>query len=113
MSLEWGHATRAAAKKLAAAISEVAIDRRHHKLAERALNGEFTDYSDAHECPITELYRLCRQFGLHGIADRVANGEFDATHEEADEWANSESGQEIARQLTPEMREIFGLKINS
>ena len=113
MSLQWGPATKASAERQAEAIRAVATERRHHKLADRAAAGEFTDYADTHDCPITELYRLCRQCGLHDIAERVASGEFDATTEESDEWMKSTSGQEIAKELLPEMRDVFGLKLNN
>ena len=112
MSIQWGPATKAAAERQAAAIREVATEERHHKLAERAANGEFTDYADTHDCPITELHRLCRQYGLHSVADRVVNGDFDADKAESDEWAKSESGQSIAKELSPAMRDAMGLKLN-
>lgn len=113
MSLQWGPATKAAAERQAAAIRAAATEARHHKLADRAAAGEFTDYADTHACPITELHRLCRQYGLHAIADRVANGDFDATGDESDEWMKSSSGQEIARELSPEMRDVIGMKLNN
>lgn len=113
MSIEWGPHTKAAAERQAAAIRAVATEARHHKLADRAAAGEFTDYADTHACPITELHRLCRQYGLHALADRVANGDFDATKDESDEWMKSASGQEIARELSPEMREVVGMKLNN
>lgn len=109
----YGPATKAAAERQAEAIREVATELRHFKLAERAASGEFTDYSDAHARPITELHRLCRQYGLHTLADRVADGEFDATKEESDEWANSPSGQAIAKELPPEMRSALGLNLKN
>jgi hypothetical protein len=104
-----GPATKATADRLAAAIREVATEQRHYRLAERAAGGEFADYGEAHVCPITECHRLCRQYGLHSIADRLADGEFDASKEESDEWARSASGQEIAQQLSPDMRKLLGL----
>lgn len=107
-----GPATKATADRLAAAIREVATETRHHRLAGRAATGEFGDYADTHVCPITELNRLCRQFGLHALADRVADGEFDASKEESDEWARSPSGQAIAKDLSPEMRNVIGIKLN-
>lgn len=113
MAIEWGPATKAAAERQAKAIWEVASEPRHFRLAERAEQGEFTDYADTHACPITELHRLCRQYGLHALADRVANGEFDANKEESDEWAKSSSGQEIAKELPEAMREVLGLKLNN
>jgi hypothetical protein len=107
-----GPATKATADRLTAAIRAVATEARHHKLAARAETGEFGDYADMHVCPITELHRLCRQFGLHGLADRVAAGEFDASKEESDEWARSPSGQAAAAELSPEMRDVIVIKLN-
>jgi hypothetical protein len=100
MSIEWGPATKASAERLAAAIREVATENHHYGLAQRAADGEFTDYADTHVCPITELHRLCREYGLHELADRVANGDFDAGPEESDEWAASPSGQSAMKELS-------------
>ena len=108
-----GPATKATADRLAAAIREAATERRHHRLADRAATGEFADYGDAHVCPITECHRLCRQYGLHSIAERLASGEFDASAEESDEWARSPSGQAAAKELSPEMRAVIGIKLNN
>ena len=108
-----GPATKATADRLVAAIKEVATEPRHHKLAERAAAGEFADYADTHACPITELHRLCKQWGLHSLADRVANGEFDASYEESQEWMRSDSGQSIAKDLSPEMRALFGMELKN
>ena len=113
MAIEWGPHTKAAAERQAEAIRAVATEPRHHRLADRATSGEFTDYADTHDCPITALYELCRQYGLHALADRVANGDFDATMEESDEWVKSESGQAIARELPPEMRDVLNMKLNN
>lgn len=113
MSITWGPHTKAAAERQAAAIRAFATERRHHKLADRAAKGEFTDYANTHACPITELYRICRQFGLHALAERVADGEFDATKDESDEWMKSQSGQDIARELSPELRDVLGMKLNN
>ena len=104
-----GPATKATADRLAAAIREVATEERHHRLAKRVETGEFGDYADTHVCPITELHKLCRQFGLHTLAERVAAGEFDASKAESDEWAASPSGREAAAMLPPAMRAALGL----
>jgi hypothetical protein len=64
-------------------------------------------------CPITQLYSELTAAGFTKFAARVANGEFDATKEESDEWAASPSGQEAAKQLSPEMREVLGLRLNN
>jgi hypothetical protein len=113
MAIEWGPHTKAAADKLAAAIKAYNPDGKHDKLMARAAAGEFTDYSDAHACPITELHRLCRKYGLNELAERIADGEFDATIEESDEWMKSQSGQDIAKELPQAMRDILGMKLNN
>jgi hypothetical protein len=51
--------------------------------------------------------------GFTKFAARVANGEFDATKEESDEWARSPEGQEIAKSLSPEMRRVLGMDLNN
>ena len=48
MAIEWGPQTKAAAERQAAAIRAAATESRHHKLADRAASGEFTDYADTH-----------------------------------------------------------------
>lgn len=108
-----GPATKATADRLVEAIREYNADGKHDKLMARAATGEFADYGDLHACPITELHRLCKKYGLHALAARVANGEFDASKEESDEWARSSSGQAAARELSPEMRAVFGLPLVS
>jgi hypothetical protein len=108
MSLAWGPHTRAAAERQAAAIRSEAKDERGERLAVRAAGGEFTDYADTHMCPITELYKMCRQYGLHKMADRLKNGDFDATGPESDEWVNSPSGKAAFAQLSPTMKKALG-----
>jgi hypothetical protein len=85
---------------------------KYETLALRAATGEFDDYADTHVCPITQLYGELMAAGFTKFAARVANGEFDATKEESDEWMRSPSGQEAARRLPPAMRELFGMKLN-
>lgn len=65
----------------------------YEALAVRALTGEFDDYGSKHACPITELWKELQRAGLEKFARRVAGGEFDATQEESDEWANSAEGK--------------------
>jgi hypothetical protein len=108
---ELGPARAATAKRLAEAIRDAATEERHRRLADRAETGEFSDYSDAHACGITEAHRLCQQYGLGAIAQRLATGEFDATKEESDEWARSASGQDAAKQLSPALRKMLGLDL--
>lgn len=86
---------------------------KYEAFAKRAETGEFDDYADTYVCPITQLYSELLAAGFNKFAARVANGEFDATKEESDEWARSPSGQEAAKQLSPAMREVLGLKLNN
>lgn len=103
--------------KLAAALREVAAKAgadnaaKYEAFAVRAATGEFDDYADTYDCPITQLHGELTRAGFTKFAARVANGEFDATREESDEWARSPAGQDVARQLSPEMRKVLGLKI--
>lgn len=84
---------------------------KYEAFAKRAETGEFDDYADTYVCPITQLHSELTAAGFNKFAARVANGEFDATKGESDEWARSPSGQEVAKQLPPEMRKLFGLDL--
>jgi len=86
---------------------------KYEAFAKRAETGEFDDYADTYTCPITQLHSELRAAGFAKFASRVADGELDATKEESDEWARSPSGQEAAKQLSPEMRKILGLDLLS
>ena len=81
------------------------------EFAKRAETVEFDDYADTYVCPITQLHAELMAAGFTKFAARVANGEFDATKEESDEWARSASGQEAAKHLSPEMRKLLGLDL--
>lgn len=82
---------------------------KYEAFARRAETGEFDDYADTYICPITQLHQELLCAGFTKFASRVASGEFDATKEESDEWARSESGQAAAKDLPLEMRKILGL----
>lgn len=84
---------------------------KYEAFAVRALTGEFDDYGTKYDCPITQLWKELHDAGLHRFAKRVADGEFDATKEESDEWARSPEAQEMAKELPPEMRKLFGLDL--
>jgi hypothetical protein len=99
-------------RKIAAQASPVNAAK-YEAFAKRAATGEFDDYADTYVCPITQLYSELLAAGFTKFAARVANGEFDATKEESNEWARSPSGQAAAKELPPEIREIFGLKLNN
>jgi hypothetical protein len=84
---------------------------RYEAFAKRAETGEFDDYAETYVCPITQLFQELTAAGFSKFAARVANGEFDATKEESDEWARSPSGQAAAKDLSPEMRKVLGLDL--
>lgn len=94
-----------------AAIASPANAEKYEAFAVRAETGEFDDYADTYVCPITQLHSELIAAGFTKFAARVAAGEFDATKEESDEWARSKSGQEAAKQLSPEMRKVLGLDL--
>lgn len=101
--------------KLAAELRKVAAiaspdhAAKYEAFAVRALTGEFDDYADVHVCGPTQLHAELSAAGFTKFAGRVANGEFDATKEESDEWARSPAGQEAAKDLSPAMRAVLGL----
>ena len=102
--------------KLAAELRKVgAVSAQHgaqyEAFAKRAETGEFDDYADTYVCPITQLYSELMAAGFTKFAGRVANGEFDATKEESDEWMRSPSGQDAAKRLSPEMRKVLGMDL--
>jgi hypothetical protein len=84
---------------------------KYEALARRAETGEFNDYADTYVCPITQLHSELTTAGFTKFAARVAQGEFDATKEESDEWARSQSGQDAAKMLSPEVRKLLGLDL--
>lgn len=102
-------------RELRAAASVTSPDdaTKYEAFAKRAETGEFDDYADTYVCPITQLYSELTAAGFTEFAARVAAGEFDATKEESDEWARSPEAQEIAKDLTPEMRALFGIPLNN
>jgi hypothetical protein len=82
----------------------------YRALADRAETGEFDDFSSVHFCGPTALYQALIGHGLQKFARRVAEGEYDATSEESDEWANSPEGREAMKDFTPEQRaSLFGV----
>jgi len=96
-----------------AALAPPANAAKYEAFAVRASAGEFDDFADTYDCPITQLHSELTAAGFTKFAARVANGEFDATKEESDEWARSPSGQETAKLLSPEMRTLLGMDLKN
>lgn len=69
------------------------------RMIELARSGQYDDYQSDVAMPISLLIFDARAAGLPNIAERAMDGEFDATSEEADEWAASQEGQETFRAL--------------
>jgi hypothetical protein len=72
------------------------------ELAERAAAGEFDDFQSVHPFPQIMLAGLLVDAGTDqalALRARLLDGEFDATDEEADAWAESDEGQETFREL--------------
>ena len=99
--------------KLAAELRKVAEQSspenaaKYEAFAVRAATAEFDDFADTYVCPITQLYTELCAAGFTQFAKRVANGEFDATKEESDEWANSPAGQEAFSHLSPALAAVL------
>jgi hypothetical protein len=72
-------------RKIASIVSASSADK-YEAFAKRAETGEFDDYADTYVCPITQLHSELKAAGFDKFAARVADGEFDATKEESDEW---------------------------
>jgi hypothetical protein len=99
--------------RLVAAKASLANAEKYEAFAKRAETGEFDDYASTYICPITQLYTELREAGFFKFALRVERGEFDATKEESEEWARSPEGQQLAKELTPELRELLGMTLNN
>ena len=67
---------------------------KYEAFAKRAATGEFDDFASTYACPVTQLHGELTAAGLTKFAARVADGEFDASKEESDEWASSPEGPE-------------------
>ena len=66
------------------------------QLAAKAADGYYDDYISPLAFPITKLMQDLRHSGVPGaipLINRVKNGEFDATDEEANDWAESPDGK--------------------
>lgn len=89
---------------LAAALRDVGLD----AMAERAATGFYHDFLSPLDLPeLTLLDDLAVAASRHpekrgaimALRERVKDGDFDATAEESDEWANSPEGKDAFRRL--------------
>lgn len=59
-------------------------------MVKNARNGMYDDFESASATPIGQLVADCRKAGLETLAQRVIDGEFDSTAEEAEAWYQRE-----------------------
>ncbi len=93
--------------RLAAELRKIAAEAspenaaKYEAFAARAETGEFDDFDLAspHDFPITQLHNELMQAGFTKFAERMRNGEFDATDAECDAWVESPEGQRAFRKL--------------
>lgn len=81
----------------------------------RAAAGHYDDFLSPLATPCLQLAADLAAAGTPAalaLRDRHLEGEFDATKEESDAWAASDDGQQIAKELSPAMRDVFGMKLN-
>ena len=64
-----------------------------------ACAGCYDDFASESAAPIMDLVRDAKAAGLHKIARRAMDGDFDATREEADAWGKSPEGATIRGSL--------------
>jgi hypothetical protein len=90
--------------KLAAALRDVGLD----AMAEKAAAGYYHDFLSPLELPalvlVTNLGAVATENpdkaeAIEALRRRVTNGDFDASPEEGEEWANSPEGQDTMRRL--------------
>lgn len=65
----------------------------------KARTGYYDDFKSPLTFPEMQLLADVREAGLESFAERVIDGEFDATPEESDAWAQSPEGQETFAEL--------------
>jgi len=61
--------------------------------------GRYDDYESEYPTPILDLVDHLRGHGNDDLARRAMDGEWDASKEESDAWAESEEGRELMRGL--------------
>ena len=83
-----------ATERLAIAL-EALDDERLAGMIDRARRGHYDDYKSTLVQPLIVLVKELHDFGLHGMVQRVIDGEFDSTQEESEAWINSPEGQKI------------------
>ena len=87
-------------ERLAAELNKAGLG----NMALLAAQGYYDDWESSLATPIVQLVTDLRAAGAHAFAQRVMNGEFDSTKEEAEAWERSPDGQATLGKLSPAMR---------
>ena len=80
------------------------------EMAAKAATGYYHDYLSPLAMPCVQLETDLRAVGTpaaEALRKRHLNGEFDATKEESDDWAESADGREAFSHLSPAVAKIF------
>lgn len=83
------------------------------EMADKAATGYYHDYLSPLAMPCMQLAQDLQKHHTRAAREllkRHLNGEFDATKEESDEWAETADGQAAREALPPQMRQMFGFK---
>jgi hypothetical protein len=77
-----------------------------------ARDGYYDDFKSPLAMPETQLYHDLLAQNRPDLADRVKDGEWDATKEESDAWAQSFEGQQTFAELGPDIAgPVFGVDV--
>jgi hypothetical protein len=90
-------------ERLFAALTEAGLP----ELAAKAATGYYHDYESPLDCPALALVDALARVktpAATALIERVADGEFDATKDEAEAWANSPAGLAMMRRSLPGWR---------
>lgn len=68
-------------------------------MVNKARAGYYDDFKSPLATPEMQLYKDARDNGLDSIAEGVLDGQWDATREESDAWAESPEGQAVIAEL--------------
>lgn len=76
------------------------------EMAEAARAGRYDDFESESATPCLDLVRDLRRAGKPKLAERAADGEWDSTRAEAEEWFEREGRQVLARDLERRRSEL-------
>lgn len=87
------HSTERLAQALLEGVNPLVVDHDRAQLVRRVRAGYYHDFLSPLATPCIQLYRDLHRAGLTDLAERVKNGDFDATKAESDAWSTSPEGR--------------------